>query len=267
MTCERVHRSGPHADARLGRRPASDGPFSMVNDTSPFSARSFRKRVRLLPGLRLRSWKTSVPLPGRTHFRAQRPSPANGAPPGAGRGRLRARGAWGRTGGAWGRTGRRAAPGRGAAFLEPLERPPNQPACPHSSGQSASQARGPGRVTGRNTKEVVLTPTVPIPAIDRLGAPRRGRAPRAAKAARRDGDGDGAASAFRTRRPTFAEREPPSGRARRAGCAGAISSDRPLWQPGGQGTLNCGARLLAGRPPRPAGSQHGNETVSMEMSL
>lgn len=263
MTCERVHRSGPHADARLGRRPASDGPFSTVNDTSPFSARSFWKRVRLLPGLRLRSWKTSVPLPGRTHFRAQRPSPANGALPGAGRGRPRARGAWGRT-------GRRAAPGRGAAFLEPLERPPNQPACPQSpqsSGQSASQARGPGRVTGQNTKEVVLTPTVPIPAIDRLGAPGRGHAPRAAKAARRDGDGDGAASAFRTRRPTFAEREPPSGRARRAGCAGAISSDRPLWQPGGQGTLNCGARLLAGRPPRPAGSQHGNETVSMEMSL
>lgn len=185
MTCERVHRSGPHA--WLGRRPASDGPFSTVNDTSPFSARSFWKRVRLLPGLRLRSWKTSVPLPGRTHFRAQRPSPANGAPPGAGRGRPRARGAWGRT-------GRRAAPGRGAAFLEPLERPPNQPACPQSpqsSGQSASQARGPGRVTGRNTKEVVLTPTVPIPAIDRLGAPGRGRAPHAAKAARRDGDRTG----------------------------------------------------------------------------
>lgn len=180
MTCERVHRSGPHA--RLGRRPASDGPFSTVNDTSLFSARSFRKRVRLLPGLRLRSWKTLVPLPGRTHFRAQRPSPANGAPPGAGRGRPRARGAWGRT-------GRRAAPGRGAAFLEPLERPPNQPACPHSSGQSASQARGPGRVTGTEHKGSGFNPTVPIPAIDRLGAPGRGRAPRAAKAARRDGDG------------------------------------------------------------------------------
>lgn len=162
MTCERVHRSGPHA--RLGRRPASDGPFSTVNDTSPFSARSFRKRVRLLPGLRLRSWKTSVPLPGCTHFRAQRPSPANGAPPGAGRGRPRARGAWGRTGGAWGRTGRRAAPGRGATFLEPLQRPPNQPACPQSpqsSGQSASQARGPGRVTGTEHKGSGFNPDRP----------------------------------------------------------------------------------------------------------
>lgn len=35
--------------------------------------------------------------------------------------------------------------------------------------------------------------------------------------------------------------------------SGAIFPDRLLWQPGGQGTLNCGDRLLAGSPASSSG--------------
>lgn len=48
---------------------------------------------------------------------------------------------------------------------------------------------------------------------------------------------------------------------------GSHLSERRLWQPGVQGTLNCGPVCWQDALPRPAGSQHDNETVSMEMSL
>ena len=61
--------------------------------------------------------------------------------------------------------------------------------------------------------------------------------------------------------------EPLTAAAGRAGGLGDHLSARPPWQPGGPGTLNCGPVCWQEALRAPAGGQHDNETVSMEMSL
>lgn len=48
---------------------------------------------------------------------------------------------------------------------------------------------------------------------------------------------------------------------------GAVSPDRPLCSRAGRGHLIVEPACWQEALPRPAGSQHDNETVSMEMSL
>lgn len=140
-----------------------------------------------------------------------------------------------------------------------------------------------GQNTKGQTQEVILTPTAPISFINRLGAPGGALTPHAAKTHKEattpwhSADQEsrwgrlliflhGAKSPRRC--PPFPEQRAPE-----SSCV----PGRPRWEPSsltGPSGSRAGRGHLIVEPacwqealPRPAGSQHDNETVSMEMSL
>lgn len=140
--------------ARSRREASGSASASSLAFASVLGRRRFLSRAARIFGPRAPARQTGL--------RPARGGAGHGrAGPGDGRAGGRAGPGDGRAGPGDGRAGGRRRDAVLLSWSRSLERPPNQPACPQSSGQSASQARGPGRVTGTEHKGSGFNPDRP----------------------------------------------------------------------------------------------------------